>query len=163
MCSSRLTACFTSLFCCLAMLVISGCGATLSPFKPIETRHIELRADNIINNGQDLEVDVIYITYVQELREVSRIGPELWFEKERRDQWKFKESVVMKGGDRVLVKLDPLILKRTVLLVVFANFVNEMDPGKQQVIVDYAGKERELIRVKKSSLFAENKSLQYIK
>jgi hypothetical protein len=159
----RLTDSYIKIIPIIVAVFYLGCTDSIYPFQPIATKHIEFQTENIINNGQDLAIDIIYITYVQELREVSRLGPKLWFDAEQRSQWKFKESAVLKGGDHVLVKLDPLILKRTVLLVIFANYVNQKDPGKEQVIVDYAGQEKEVIQVKKSNLEPENKSLRYVK
>ena len=150
------------LFFCFAVLS-TGCGTTLHPIEPIETRYIEFRCDGVINASKPLPIDIIYITYVQELREVSRLGPRDWFETEQREQWKFKESVMLKGGDQAVVKLDPLVLERTVLLVIFANYRGVFDPAHQQVVVDFAGKETEIIDVKKSRLQPRNKSLRYVK
>lgn len=143
--------------------IILGCGTTLQPIEPIETRYIEFDCDKTINGGKNLQIDVIYITYVQELREVTRLGPKQWFETENRNQWKFKESVILKGGDQAVVKLDPLILERTVLLVIFANYTSVFDPAYQQVVVDFAGKETEIIEVRKSRLQPENTDLRYVK
>ena len=146
-----------------AMLIAAGCGTTLQPIEPVETQYIEFKCEPKINGGKPLSIDIIYITYVQELREVSRLGPKQWFENQKRDEWKFKESVVLKGGDHAVVTLDPLILERTVLLVIFADYKSVLDPAYQQVVVDFAGKESEVILVQKSRLQAENRSLRYVK
>ena len=161
--SSPLTAYFIRLVLLCNTFLILGCGTTLQPIEPIETRYIEFRCDSIINGGKSLAIDIIYITYVQELREVTRLGPKEWFETENREQWKFKESVMLKGGDQAVVKLDPLILERTVLLVIFANYKSVFDPAYQQVVVDFAGKETEIIEVQKSRLQPKNVSLRYVK
>lgn len=156
------TSCIARLLLVVAFLVMAGCGATMRPIEPIKTRAIEFQSDGRINNGKSLDIDVIYITYVQELRDITRVGPNQWFEGKQRGQWKFKESTKIKGGQQVVVKLDPLILKRTVLLVVFANYQNTTNPSDKQVIVDYAGRDGEIIWVNESNLEPKNKSLQYL-
>ena len=147
----------------LLALVAVGCGTTLRPVEPVGTRYIEFQCERKINGGKPLAIDIIYITYVQELREVTRLGPREWFEAEKRKEWKFKESVMLKGGDQAVVQLDPLILERTILLVIFANYKSVFDPAYQQVVVDFAGKETEIISVQKSRLQPKNVSLRYVK
>lgn len=147
----------------LVFLFLGGCGTTLRPIEPVETRYIEFRCDSVINGGKPLSIDIIYITYVQELREVSRIGPTDWFKTKKRDEWKFKEQVMLKGGDEAVVKLDPLILERTKLLVIYANYKNVLAPSAKQVVIDFAGKSSEIINVEKSRLQPNNKSLRYVK
>jgi hypothetical protein len=161
--SSRSTACSISALIVGVALLGTGCGTTLRPIEPIDTQYIELRCDSVINAGKPLAIDIIYITYVQELREVTRIGPTDWFKAKTRDEWKFKESVMLKGGDEAVVKLDPLILERTVLLVIYANYKNVLSPANKQVIIDYAGQSSEVIDVEKSRLQPVNKSLRYVK
>jgi hypothetical protein len=161
--SSLSTACSIKLWVSAAALLTLGCGTTLQPIEPIETRYITFQCDGAINGGKNLPVDIIYITYVEELREVSRIGPKDWFTAKKRDQWKFKESVVLRGGDEAVVKLDPLILDRTVLLVIFADYSSVLDPAAEQVVIDFAGKESETIAVEKARLQPKNVSLRYVK
>lgn len=144
-------------------LFASGCGTTLKPIEPVATRYIEFQCDPVINGKKSLAVDIIYITYVQELREVTALGPEKWFEAEDRKEWRFKESVVLNGGDQAVVELDPLILERTVLLVIYADYKSVLEPASRQVIVDFAGKDMEVISVQKSRLQPKNKSLRYVK
>ncbi len=161
--SSLLTACFIRLSICATAVSVISCGATIQPIEPIATGYIKFDCDSVINSGKNLRIDIIYITYVGELRELTRLGPVEWFQSDQRKQWKFKESVTLKGGDQAVVKLDPLILERTVLLVIFADFAGKNDPAGQQVIVDFAGKETETIEVQKSRLQPQNVSLRYIK
>ena len=155
--------CFTRAVVTIGLLSVLGCGTTLRPIEPVETQKVQFICDPVINSGKNLEIDIIYITYVQELREVMRLGPKQWFETEKRAQWKFKESVTLQGGDNAVVTLDPVVLKRTVLLVVFANYSGVLDPANQQVVIDYAGQESELIRVEKSRILPQNESLRYVK
>ena len=159
------TVCYTSAIAISIALVLgsAGCGGAIPPFEPVQTRAIGFQADSVINNDQALEIDIIYITYVGELREVTRLGPTAWFKAEKRSQWKFKESFIIKGGQKAMVELDPLILKRTVLLVVYANYANTPDPTDKQVIVDYAGQNKEIIFVKQSNLEPKRRSLRYVK
>lgn len=149
----------TSLVSCL----VAGCGVKMHPIEPIFTEAIEFDCDPVINGGKPLPIDIIYITYVQELREVTRLGPIEWFKTEKRKQWKFKESVMLKGNDQAVVRLDPLVMERTVLLVIYANYTNAIDPANQQVVVDYASGREEIIKVKKTRLQANNESLRYVK
>jgi hypothetical protein len=147
----------------MACIAALACGcAGVKPITPVDTNKIVLTAAQEINNGKALPVDVVYITYVQELRQVVRYGPEEWFEGKKRELWNQKESISIQGGKTVVVPLDPRILERTVLLVIIADFENTVDPAKQQVIIDYAGQQEETILVKESSLMPENKSLRYI-
>lgn len=138
-----------------------GC-ASMTPITPVPTQKVVFTAAKEINNGKALPIDVVYITYVQELRQVVRYGAEQWFEGKQREQWNQKESVSIQGGSTVTVELDPRILERTVLLVIIADFENTKDPSKQQAIIDYAGQQNETILVKESSLMPENKSLRFI-
>lgn len=155
--------------CCIRALPIAllllciGCGGAIRPFEPVKTQAIGFQADGVINNDEALEIDIIYITYVQELREVTQVGPSSWFNAQKRAQWKFKESFTIKGGQNIMVKLDPLILKRTVLLVIYANYKNTSDPSHKQTIIDFAGKNREIIYVKQSHLEPKRQSLRYVK
>lgn len=155
--------CYIRTLVVIFMLGVAGCGASMHPIEPVKTKYIEFKCEQGVNAGKALRIDVIYVTYVQELREVSRLGPKEWFKTEKREQWKFKESIVLNGGENLTVKLDPLVLKRTVLLVVFADFANELDPANQQVIVDFAGREKEVIWVERTRLQPKNEALRYVK
>ncbi len=159
----RLVDCFTKILCVYLVLGCLGCGASIQPFSPIKTRHIEFHCEQMINNRQDLAIDVVYVTYVHELRELTRLGAKQWFKGQHRAEWKFKESITVQGGDTLVVKLDPIVLKRTVLLVIYADYQNVLLPTDLQVIVDFAGKKREVIEVKNTGLQARNKSLRYVK
>lgn len=157
---------YTKALVLIGVLFVTGCGgsqATMRPFEPIKTRHVQFQCEGNVNNGKPLAIDIIYITYASELREVTRLGPKGWFEAETRAQWKFKESVVVKGGDNMVVKLDPTVLNRTVMLVVYADFKNVLDPSGQQVIIDYAGKAKEIVDVRRISIQARSKALRYVK
>jgi hypothetical protein len=161
--SSRLPVCSIRGLLLVLALGVSACGTTLQPIEPVETQYIEFRCDSVINAGKPLAIDILYITYVQELREVARIGPTDWFKTQKREEWKFKEQVMLKGGDEAVVKLDPLILDRTVLLVIYANYQNVLAPSNKQVVIDFAGKTSEIISVEKSRLQPRNKSIRYVK
>ena len=153
----------TRAFIIAGALSLLSCGAAIRPMEPLTTAFLELQVDDHINNGQSLTIDVIYITYVQELREVTRLGPDEWFRGGHRSQWKFKESVKVNGGEQQIVALDPLVLDRTVMLVIYANYENILNPAAKQVIIDFAGLEREVIEVQSTGLHPKNKSLQYVK
>ena len=159
-----------SVGCCinfvLLALMIVGCGGNqkkMEPIQPVLTNTIEFKCDDKINAGTGLEIDIIYVTYVHELREISQIGSFDWFLENRRAEWKFKETVTVNGGEDFSVQLDPLILKRTVLLVIYANFQNVMEPAQRQVIIDYAGQKHEVIAVSNKGLSPLNKALEYVK
>ena len=143
-------------------LMAIGC-ATMQPIPSLKTASLKFRTERTINNGKKLPIDIIYITYVQELREVTRYGPELWFEGNKREEWKQKESISIEGGQTKIVELNPRIMERTVLIVILADYEGQKDPRAQQIIVDYAGKDSELILVREDSIMAENKSLQYVR
>lgn len=147
---------------CLAS-ACAGSQESLRPLEPLTTKVVEFRADPQINNGQPLSVDVIYITYAQELREVTRLGPNGWFAASKRGSWKLKESVLVEGGRTVEVTLDPLILERAVMLVIYADFKNTSDPADKQVIVDFAGRKKEVVEVTQKALEPANPSLRYVK
>jgi predicted component of type VI protein secretion system len=146
----------------LITILTVGC-ATMQPIPSLKTASLEFRTEKSINNGKKLPIDIIYISYVQELREVTRFGPELWFEGNKREEWKQKESISIEGGQTKIVELNPRIMERTVLIVVMADYEGQKDPRAQQVIIDYAGRNSELILVREDSIMAENKSLQYVK
>jgi hypothetical protein len=140
---------------------LAGCAAN-RPFEPIATRQIEFRCDQEINGGLILPVDVIYISYVDELREVARYGPDEWFASERRGFFKQKTSLSLKGAQTLLLDLDRDLLTRTRLIVVYVDYAGISDPAAQQVVIDYAGLEKEVIFVKEDRLIPENKQLTYI-
>ncbi len=151
--------------CCLAASALA-CGAgsqNLRPLLPLPTRVVEFQAAPGLNNGNPLSVDIIYITYAQQLREVTRLGPKGWFQAPKRGSWKLKESVLVEAGKNVVVKLDPLILERTVMLVIYADYKNSMNPADTQVIVDFAGKKKEIVKVTEKALEPVNPSLRYVK
>lgn len=149
------SACFAS--------ACAGSQESLRPLEPLTTKVVEFRAEPQINNGQPLSVDVIYITYAQELREVTRIGPNGWFTASKRGSWKLKESVLVEGRQTVEVTLDPSILERTVMLVIYADYKNTNEPADKQVIVDFAGRKKEVVKVTPKALEPGNPSLRYVK
>lgn len=140
-----------------------GACATIKPIDPVKTVSLQFKAEKEINSDKKLPIDIVYITYVQELRELNRYSPEIWFEGNKRSEWKQKESLSISGGEKQTIELNPRILERTVLLVVIADYQNQNDASKQQIVVDYAGKEHEVILVRDSFIEPTNKSLQYIK
>jgi hypothetical protein len=139
-----------------------GC-ATFKPLDLIPTREIEFRAATQINGGNLLPIDVIYIAYYEELREVTRYGPDQWFDSPRRQGWAAKETLSLQGGDVITIELDRKLLARAKMVVVFADFESVTDPAAQQVVIDYAGQKRETVLVEESRLAPSNEALKYMK
>ena len=154
----RTKVCFASFLC--LFLAATGCASHYTLPGHVQTRTIEFRADKKINSDQLLPIDIIYITYLHRLREVTSIGPENWFDSAARQEWAHKESIGVNGGKTVTVELDERLLKETTVLVVFAGFKDVIDPAPQQVIIDQHGKQDEVIRVHARSLEPLNPALK---
>ena len=151
--------------CCISWLLVSlslsGC-ATLKSLDLVPTKEIEFRADAEINDGNVLPVDVIYVAYFEELREITQYGPDEWFDSPRREQWTARETLSIEGGDVIEVTLDEKLLARAKIIVVYADFTNVTDPSAQQVVIDYAGQTRETVRVEESRRVPTNAALRYM-
>jgi len=124
----------------IALLLATSCKDTfLFPPKPYvppfnETETILFISDNEINEGMGLPVEVIYVTGSDDLKQVTDIGPDVWFESKEREGWPFKQTLMLKGGEEILFKLNKP--SETKYIVVFATFFRVKDQEAQQVILD---------------------------
>lgn len=136
------------------LLAASGCGGV--SIEPVETRTIIFKADSEINYQQLLPIDIIYVTYLHELRDLTSLGPNRWFNSDKRQNWAAKKSVSIVGGQRLVVELNSRLASRSPFIVVFATFKGVSDPAPQQVVLDSQAKQVEYISVHSHSLEAEN-------
>lgn len=106
-----------------------------------ETKTILFKCDRVINQGMLLPVDVIYVTANDNLKEITQIGPLAWFESKQRDGWPYKQTLNLKSGVDVRLRLDKP--PDTVYIVIFASFFQVNDAAAEQVILPpTAGKDR---------------------
>lgn len=142
----------------LLLLALAGCGG--APFQPVKTQTLVFKPDKQINDGQLLPVDIIYVSYLHQLRELSSIGPSQWFNSSKRAAWLPKQSVGVVGGKQVKVKLDPVLTARCPFVVIFASFKGVANDARQQVIIDYQGYAEETILVHAHTLQPTNQDLK---
>lgn len=108
------------------LVLLTSCGIFKSPPKPYipprnETKAILFKCDNYINQGMGLPVDVIYVTAEDNLKEVTKIGPDAWFDSEERKNWPFKQTLMLKGGEEIMLNLSRP--PETKFIVIFASFI----------------------------------------
>ncbi|MCB2186394.1 MAG: hypothetical protein KQJ78_08255 [Deltaproteobacteria bacterium] len=140
------------------LLVVSACAS--SPYSEVSVQSLVFQADPVINGGQLLPVDVIYVTYLQDLRKFTSLGPDQWFQSPERAEWPARESFGITGGETVRVDLNPVLLDRTSYLLVFTNYKNVTNPSPQQVVLDASANSEETILVHAQSLEPLNPALR---
>ena len=148
-----------SLFLAVFLLMSNGCGGG-SAFQPVVTQTLVFKPDKQINDNQLLPVDIIYVTYLHQLRELTAIGPGAWFDSDKRASWLPKESVGVVGGTIKKVELNRLLTSRSPYVVIFANYKDVTNPSDQQVILDYEAYEEEFIYVHPHALEPANPDLK---
>jgi hypothetical protein len=139
-----------------ALLLLPSCSCFLFPPKPYapplnETTSILLRCDNDINEGMGLPLDVIYITSDGDLKAVIKIGPDTWFDSEEREHWPFKQTLMLRSGEEVLLKLSKP--PETKFIVIFASFYRVKEQQDQQVIIAQDAAEQEVVWVGARALY----------
>ena len=105
-----------------------------SPQPPLNnTKTILFKCDSDINQGMLLPVDVIYVTADDNLKEVTKIGPNDWFDSKERESWPHKQTLNLKSGIEIRLKLNKP--PETKYVVIFAPFFKAEDQEAQQVIL----------------------------
>jgi len=99
----------------LLLILVGAAGCASDPFalSPVPTRVIEFRADKQINHGQLLPVDIIYVSYLHQLRQLTSLGPDQWFNSALRARWLDKQSLGLRGGERRRVQLQAELAARS--------------------------------------------------
>ena len=119
------------------------------------TKTILFKCDSYINQGMLLPVDVIYVTADDNLKEVTKIGPIVWFDSKERESWPHKQTLNLRSGIEVRLKLNKP--PETKYIVIFAPFFKAEDQEAQQVILppdEESKKEKEeVVWVGANSLF----------
>jgi hypothetical protein len=118
----------------------------------IQTESITFSCDRRINQGMLLPVDIIYIQRFHMPGEVISLGPDQWFNHIEREKWEEKQTLSLKGGEEIQVKLNPLWMENTKFLIIFADFKDVNNPYSQQIILDESAESRVKILVMPSSL-----------
>jgi CDP-glycerol glycerophosphotransferase (TagB/SpsB family) len=80
-----------------------------------------------------LPVDVIYVTADDNLKEVTKIGPIDWFDSKERESWPHKQTLNLRSGIEVRLKLNKP--PDTKYVVIFAPFFKGEDQEAQQIIL----------------------------
>ncbi len=143
-----------------ALLGAAGCATDPFALSPVPTRTIEFRADKEINHGLLLPVDIVYVSYLHQLRQLTSLGPDQWFNSELRARWLDKQSLGIRGGEHRRVRLQADLAARSPFIVVFAAFMGVSDPAPQQVILNDQAWPDEVILVHPHSLESLNPALR---
>ncbi len=143
----------------LLSLALAGCGGQVV-IQPVRTQTLYFQADPKINYGQILPVDIIYVSFLHELRDIVAIGPKAWFDSDKRQNWPARQSLGIVGGQNLKVELNPALVSRSPFIVVFATFKGVTDPAPQQVVLDSQAGEVEVIQVRPHSLEPLNPALR---
>ncbi len=155
---SRTRVSIVSLF-LLALLAPVGCGGQVV-IQPVRTQTLYFQADPEINYGQILPVDIIYVSFLHELRDIVAIGPKAWFDSDKRQNWPGRQSLGIRGGQKIKVDLNPTLVSRSPFIVIFATFKGVSDPAPQQVVLDNQAGEVEIIQVRPHALEPLNPALR---
>lgn len=139
-----------------ALALLPSCSCFLFPPKPYipplnETTSILFRCDSYINEGMALPLDVIYITAEGDLKEVTKIGPDAWFDSQERERRPFKQTLMLRSGEEVLLKLAKP--PETKFIVIFASFYQVENQQDQQVILAQDAPQQVVIWVGAKALY----------
>lgn len=120
----------------LALIVLHSCGLFRSAPKPprVNTQVIRFKCDSNINQGMLLPVEVIYVTADNNLKEVTAIGPDAWFDSKERESWAHRQTLSLRSGREVRLWLERP--PETKYIVIFASFFQINDQEAQQVIIE---------------------------
>jgi len=143
----------------LLALLAAGCGGGVT-IQPVRTQTLYFQADPKINYGQILPVDIIYVSFLHELRDITAIGPNDWFDSPKRQNWPGRQSLGIVGGQKLKVDLNPTLVSRSPFIVIFATFKGVTDPAPQQVVLDSQAGEVEIIQVRPHALEPLNPALR---
>ena len=143
----------------LLALLAAGCGGGVV-IQPVRTQTLYFQADPKINYGQILPVDIIYVSFLHELRDITAIGPKAWFDSDTRQNWPGRQSLGIVGGQNLKVDLNPTLVSRSPFVVIFATFKGVSDPAPQQVVLDSQAGDTEVIQVHAHSLEPLNPALR---
>lgn len=98
-----------------------------------------------------MPVEVIYIMADGNIKEVTKIGPDVWFDSKERESWPYKQTLMLRSGEEILLKLDrPEEIK---FIVIFASFYLVKDQNVQQVILGPDAAEQEVVWVSAKALY----------
>lgn len=116
-----------------------------------KTETLLLKCDKRINQEMLLPVDIIYVTAGDDMKPVLKIGPDKWFYAEERNSWPHKQSLELRSGEDVLVRLKKP--PDVVNVVIFVNYYQVEDQNAQQVILSTDAAIEEVIWVAKNTLY----------
>ncbi len=143
----------------LAALLLSGlllpaCGL-FSPDFPEPprngTRTIRFKCDGRINSGMLLPVEIIYLGPDDDVKALTGIGPDAWFDSEKRNKWPHKKTLMFRNGQDRRIRLDKPPETETV--VVFASLYGVRTPEAQQVVLGPEADKEEIIWVGSAALY----------
>ncbi|MEE4359339.1 MAG: hypothetical protein V2I97_22905 [Desulfococcaceae bacterium] len=136
-----------------AAVLLLSCGLFSSDPPPPrnETKSILFKCDKYINSGMLLPAELIYVTADDDLKQITAIGPDAWFDSKEREKWPFKETFMLRSGQDYLLRLTkPPDCKS---LVIFTSFFQVKEAEAQQVILTTDAKEKEVIWIGAESLY----------
>lgn len=133
-------------FAVAAALLVAACQST-PPIPTLKTRTVMLRCDREYNEGYLLPVDLVFIPNGDDMNAITEIGPDDWFDSDKRGQWAFRQSVSLLPGERQTVVVDLQRPAQPVAMVIFADYINLNSPKGQMVVFDTGAAETENVFV----------------
>lgn len=130
-----------------ALAAMAAACQSTPPIPTLKTRTVLLRCDSTYNQGYLLPIDLVFVPEGEDLAGVTEVGPDDWFDSDKRAQWPFRQSVSLLPGERRTITVDLRRPARPVALVIFADYIDLQSPKGQMVVLDTGAAETENIFV----------------
>jgi hypothetical protein len=130
------------------MIAVATTGAGCAKAPLLKTHTVIFRCDSAFNGGLRLPVDLVYVPEGENVKSITSVAPDSWFDSEVREQWQFKQSLSLVESDErrdVTVRLDKP--SRTIALVVYVDYKDHHTTKGQVVVFDASAKETENVFV----------------
>jgi hypothetical protein len=140
----------------LGLIIINtGCALFTKPYKPamLQTKTLVFYPDRLFNKNYILLVDVAFFTVNQDPKEITAEGGDGWFEKKKRGQWPYKQSISLQPGRRQKVELKLQPPADCQGFVVLANMINISDDERRILVFSASQKEKEFVFVTNKGLY----------
>jgi hypothetical protein len=122
----------------LILLCFGGCSLFGGDF--VKTKDIVFYCEPGFNEGQLLPVDLIFIKEAKDLATISKQSPDDWFSSTDREKWMYKQSLKFRQGDYTKKKIVVKVPKKTINVVLYADFYKLTGPDGQQLLLDASSK-----------------------
>jgi hypothetical protein len=130
-----------------ALLTLFSACQTVSLHPQIKTKTIILHCEGDFNSGMRLPVELVFIPFNEKIDTVMKIGPDAWFDSDKRGQWPYRQSLSLAAGEKRRVEVPLKYFKNMIAVVVFADYFALHEPKGQAVVIDAEGAKKENIFV----------------